>query len=76
MVSGETTMINDNECEQLKGKILELVLDYIGCDGAHHKQYALDQIARTILGDGYDEFVAEYENGVWPYKFDWDVGIP
>jgi hypothetical protein len=62
-------------------EVLDLILQYGGIDGVHHKQWVLDQIVRilTINEGGYKYWCEEYagdpedeEN----YYGDWDVGIP
>lgn len=41
-------------------------------DGAHHKQWAIDQIVRVLAGDGYKKWVDDYsEDG----EYEWDEGI-
>jgi hypothetical protein len=31
-------------------------------DGAHHKQWIIDQMVRILAGDGYEEWVKQYES--------------
>ena len=52
-----------NEClnDTKIAKVLELIEDYGGFDGADHKQRLLDMIVRAITDDGYDEWVRQYE---------------
>lgn len=51
---------------------LDIIEKFAGCDGAHHKQWVIDQVLRALTGDGYPEFVAYLlRNG---YD-EWDVGI-
>jgi hypothetical protein len=40
-------------------------------DGAHHKQWTLDQVVRTLAGDGYEEWVQNRKGE----EYDWDEGI-
>lgn len=48
--------------EQRFGNILDLLV--MGAnDGSHHKNWALDQIAREILGPAYDNWAAAEEHG-------------
>lgn len=53
-------------------KIFEMIADYGGVDGAHHKQWVLDQCLRILLShEGYKS---------WKYEclhkgFEWDEGI-
>ena len=55
---------------------LELINDYGGIDGAHHKQWLLDQLVRVLAVD-YDEWVTRYEYGEDGARtYEWDEGIP
>ena len=49
-------------------------------DGTHHKAWVIDQVVRILTGDGYDDWVANYEKpdeGDDPDDgYEWDVGIP
>lgn len=54
----------------------DLIVRYGGIDGAHHKQWVLDQVLRVFRGDDYPAFIAEIckdEHGRTIYG--WDVGI-
>ena len=58
-------------------RALELIVSYGGIDGAHHKDWVLDQVARVLAGDDYDRMVAEAKAGEdGPETYGWDVGIP
>lgn len=53
-------------------EIKEILWKYSQIDGSHHKAWCLDQIARIVYGEHYEEFVNEYcENG----EYEWDCGI-
>ncbi len=55
---------------------LEIITQYGGIGGGHHKQWVLDQVVRILTGDDYENWVAEYatdEGGV--HMYEWDVGI-
>ncbi len=61
---------------------LGLIADYGGIDGAHHKQWVLDQVVRALCGatpddqDDYLAWVAAIETGVGGSReYEWDVGI-
>ena len=57
-------------------KALELGVKYGGIDGAHHKDWVIDQMIRILAADGYDEIVADAcagEDG--PHTYGWDCGI-
>lgn len=56
--------------------VLSLIHDYGGIDGAHHKQWLLDQILRVLTEDNYHKWVTEFcvgEDG--PDTYEWDTGI-
>jgi hypothetical protein len=72
-------MAPKKQCATCKA-VVDLIATNGGIDGGHHKQWLLDQILRTILGDGYDEWVHDYEfeetdDGGNP-GFEWDTGVP
>lgn len=52
-------------------KIAQLIVDYGMDDGAHHKQWLLDQILRVIArhDEIYKEFIEQ------EFGDDWDTGI-
>jgi len=53
-------------------KAIELIQQYGGIDGAHHKQWVLDQVLRLLMGDiSYAAWVEESEDE----GYDWDTGI-
>lgn len=55
---------------------LDLIFLYGGIDGAHHKQWVLDQVARKLTGDGYRAWVAAHNAGEdGPNTYEWDEGI-
>lgn len=55
---------------------LDLALGGGGIDGAHHKQWSLDQIVRVLTGDQYDTVIAEYQDGEdGPDTYTWDEGV-
>lgn len=60
-----------------EAKVLNLLVNGIGCDGGHHKQWYIDQAIRALVGTMYDELVGLYEerdeNGEVTYE--WDTGI-
>lgn len=57
----------------------DLAMQYGMIDGAHHKQWVIDQMLRTILGPLYDEWrhkvehATDEEGELYPL---WDDGIP
>ena len=66
------------ESADFQGKIkeaLEFIKNFAGNDGAHHKQWVLDQIVH-ILADDYDQWRREFEDGEdGPHTYEWDDGI-
>lgn len=59
-----------------KAKVLGLIENYGGIDGAHHKQWVIDQVVRVLTGDRYDEWVRGIKDGVdGPDTYHWDEGI-
>jgi hypothetical protein len=56
-----------------KRKALRIALDYGQIDGAHHKQWVIDQMVRELCGDHYQATIAAYENDG---EYWWDTGTP
>lgn len=58
---------------------IEIVARYGGIDGAHHKQWLLDQVLRALMPPAlYAEFVrtrTDGPNGEPDYYSPWDEGI-
>lgn len=60
-------------------KALELINEYGGIEGDHHKAWVLDQLVRILTGydKGYNIWIKEHNNGIYGKNtYDWDVGIP
>ena len=57
-------------------EIAEQLMDEGSVDGAHHKQWAIDQAVGALYEGEYDEKVAEWctEDGD-PNAYEWDTGI-
>lgn len=58
---------------------LDVIRDYAGIDGVHHKQWVLDQVVRVLCedSDAYSAWVVAYSDGSdGPDTYSWDVGIP
>jgi hypothetical protein len=56
-------------------KALDLIFQYGGIDGGHHKQWVLDQVVRK-LAPNYRAWVKEFEAGEdGPKTYEWDKGI-
>lgn len=57
-------------------QVLSLIEELGGIDGAHHKQWLLDQIVRVLTGENYAAWVAEHKSGIdGPETYLWDEGI-
>ena len=55
---------------------LDIIEQYGGYDGDHHKQWVLDQVVRALTGVEYPAWVNNYqssEDGLETYA--WDEGI-
>lgn len=63
-------------CSVLQARIdaaVERIDQSGGVDGAHHKQWVLDQVMRALLSEeGYRGFIAARRAD----GYDWDEGIP
>ena len=45
-------------------------------DGAHHKQWVIDQAIRILMGDNYDRTIEIFKSGEdGPDTYEWDEGI-
>jgi len=54
--------------QQKQDKLIEVLLDGLTFDGAHHKQYYLGAALKIILGES--EYAALYD------QFAWKEGVP
>jgi len=62
---------------------LQFIAEYGGIDGAHHKQWCLDQIVRILTQSTphaeaglYYKWVRDFEDGEeGPDSYEWDTGI-
>lgn len=55
---------------------LKCAFRFAQTDGAHHKAWVIDQMVRSLTGDGYAAFVKDYCNGEdGPGTYEWDEGI-
>lgn len=55
---------------------IEMAVKYGGIDGAHHKDWVIDQMVRILAGDNYEQVVKEACDGEdGPNTYDWDTGI-
>jgi hypothetical protein len=55
---------------------IDMILDYGGFDGGHHKQWVLDQALRILTGDDYERQITNWQDGEdGPQTYLWDCGI-
>lgn len=55
---------------------IELAVQFGGVDGAHHKDWVIDQMVRILAGDRYDQIVRDACNGEdGPESYTWETGI-
>ncbi len=58
-------------------KAIDMLIRYGGVDGAHHKDYAIDQALRILCGPRYEEIIKESCNGEdGPNTYAHNIGIP
>jgi hypothetical protein len=73
MIAEERSAENDADRIELATR---LAMEYGGIDGAHHKTWVIDQMVRVLVGDRYDEVIADYQNGDdGPETYTWDEGV-
>jgi hypothetical protein len=64
--------------EDRNKEAIDLIVRYGGIDGSHHKNWVMDQVVRTLLGDmqKYNALVARAKAGEdGPDTYEWDTGI-
>ena len=68
---------NDQTSDEVKIKTaLDLAIRFGGIDGAHHKDWVIDQMVRILAGDGYGQLVKDACDGEdGPETYSWEVGI-
>ena len=55
---------------------LELIGQYGGVDGSHHKDWVLDQVARILAGEGYEDWIKVLRDGEdGPETYGYNEGI-
>ena len=63
------------ENEQRIKQALELIANYGGIDGGHHKMWVLDQVVRILTEQEYDKWVELFQDGEYgPNTYEWDTG--
>lgn len=45
--------------KEIVAKALDILVEFGGIDGAHHKAWVIDQAIRVLAGDGYEALVEE-----------------
>ena len=61
--------------EQVKAA-LDVAVQFGGIDGAHHKDWVIDQMVRALAGDDYDRLVVDACLGSErPNMYEWNTGI-
>jgi len=73
-------MIVERDDPESDAERVQLALQMVAADGQvdgdHHKAWVIDQVVRTLTGDGYNEWVRVYCDGEdGPATYSWDVGI-
>ena len=59
-----------------ESKIYEIIYQYGGIDGEHHKQWVIDQIARILAEERYAEWVVDMKDGEdGPNTYNWEEGV-
>jgi hypothetical protein len=62
--------------EEKVANTIELAIQHKGNDGAHHKDWVIDQMVRVLAGDEYEKVVTEAKAGEdGPETYKWDEGI-
>jgi hypothetical protein len=57
-------------------KALRILIDHGMADGAHHKQWVIDQAIRALSGAYYQDLITAYNHGEdGPDTYMWDEGI-
>lgn len=71
---------NGDVCVEPQTRIdeaLDIAMRTGGHDGAHHKDWTIDQMCRVLAGEKYRDFVKDACDGEdGPETYTWEVGIP
>lgn len=69
-------MPRPNSHQRRISKALNVILQYGGIDGGHHKAWVLDQAVRALTGPDYAKWVKAAKAGEdGPDTYGWDEGI-
>lgn len=56
-------------------RALEIAFENAVVDGAHHKDWIIDQMVRALSGTDYDRLIADYCSGdEGPSTYEWNIG--
>lgn len=66
--------VAQDDAGERAAKALALIFAFSQTDGAHHKDWVMDQVVRVLTGEHYDEFVESFENHDGEH-YTWDAGI-
>ena len=64
-----------NDKERIRSAI-NIIIEYSGIDGSHHKTWVIDQVLRILADDNYNQIIKDNcygEDGLETYH--WDCGI-
>lgn len=65
-----------NNSEKGSLQALTIALNHGGTDGAHHKDWVIDQMCRALTGKNYQDFVTHACDGEYgPETYSWEEGM-
>jgi chromosome segregation ATPase len=65
-----------SESQKKVEESIDFIVKYGGIDGAHHKDWVLDQTVRKLSGDNYSKIIADAKAGEdGPDTYEWEEGI-
>lgn len=69
----------ENNMETIRESVseaLRIAHGFGGTDGAHHKDWVIDQMVRALTGDAYETWVENFNAGEYgPNTYEWPQGI-
>ncbi len=72
-------LANAHQLLELRGRIaaaMNIIAEFGGVDGAHHKAWVIDRVARVLMDNQYKSWVADLRSGEnGPESYDYDEGI-
>lgn len=76
LVEKNDRLLQSIENEERIEQALEIAGGFGGIDGAHHKDWVIDQIVRILTGEEYNQWVTDICDGEdGPNTYEWDTGI-